>query len=324
MRSISRARTTSTALVILGAVALTGCSDGDTTAGGGGGGGGGGGEVERVGLMLQDISNPFFASMQDSMEQAAQEQGFTLNVQDGRQDLAAQNDQIDAFIQQGMDLILLNAVDSSGIASAVVRAQAAGIPVVAVDVDAEGADAAVTTDNVEAGRQSCQALVDALGGQGNIFMVEGTPTTAPQDRVKGCEEVLAANPGVTVVARQAGENDRASGLALTTDMLTANQDVQGIFAINDPEALGADLAVAQAGRSGITIVGVDGSPEAVKALQDPNSNFVASAAQDPGGMALEALEVGKGIVAGNPPAERVTLLEPTLVTKENVSSYEGW
>ena len=210
MRSISRARTTSTALVILGAVALTGCSDGDTTAGGGGGGGGGGGEVERVGLMLQDISNPFFASMQDSMEQAAQEQGFTLNVQDGRQDLAAQNDQIDAFIQQGMDLILLNAVDSSGIASAVVRAQAAGIPVVAVDVDAEGADAAVTTDNVEAGRQSYQALVDALGGQGNIFMVEGTPTTAPQDRVKGCEEVLAANPGVTVVARQAGENDRAS------------------------------------------------------------------------------------------------------------------
>lgn len=323
MKSISRARTTSTALVILGAVALSGCSDGDTTAGGGGGGGGGG-EVEQVGLMLQDISNPFFASMQASMEQAAEEQGFDLNVQDGRQDLAAQNDQIDAFIQQGMDLILLNAVDSAGIASAVVRAQAAGIPVVAVDVDAEGADAAVTTDNVEAGRQSCQALVDALGGQGNIFMVEGTPTTAPQDRVKGCEEVLAANPGVTVVARQAGENDRASGLALTTDMLTANQDVQGIFAINDPEALGADLAVAQAGRSGVTIVGVDGSPEAVKALQDPNSNFVASAAQDPGGMALEALEVGKGIVAGNPPAERVTLLEPTLVTKDNVSSFEGW
>jgi ribose transport system substrate-binding protein len=322
MPSLSRPRTTFAALLIIGAVAVSGCSNGDNA--GGSGGGGGDGTVDKVGLMLQDISNPFFASMQDSMEQAAKDQGFDLNVQDGRQDLGTQNDQIDTFIQQGMDVILLNAVDSAGIASAVVRAKAAGITVVAVDVDAEGADAAVTTDNVEAGRQSCQALVDAIGGTGNIFMIEGTPTTAPQDRVKGCETVLADNPGVKVVARQAGKNDRASGLTLATDMLTANQDVRGIFAINDPEALGADLAVTQAGRTGVTIVGVDGSPEAVTALKDPSSNFVASAAQDPGGMALQALKVGQDIVAGNPPADRVTLLDPSLVTKDSVGDYKGW
>jgi ribose transport system substrate-binding protein len=321
MASLSRPRTTCAVLITLGAVALSGCSNGDNASGSSGGGDG---KVDKVGLMLQDISNPFFASMQDSMENAAKEQGFDLNVQDGRQDLGTQNDQIDTFIQQGMDVVLLNAVDSSGIASAVARAKAAGVTVVAVDVDAEGADAAVTTDNVEAGRQACQALVDAIGAQGNILIVEGTPTTAPQDRVKGCETVLSANPGVKVVARQAGKNDRASGLTLTTDMLTANNDVQGIFAINDPEALGADLAVKQAGRTGVTIVGVDGSPEAVTALKDPSSNFVASAAQDPGGMALEALKVGQGIVAGNPPADRVTLLTPSLVTRDNVGDYQGW
>jgi ribose transport system substrate-binding protein len=258
------------------------------------------------------------------MQQAAEEGGFQVNVQDGRQDLGQQNDQVDALIQQGADLILLNAVDSAGIASAVARAQAAGIPVVAVDVDAEGADAAVTTDNVEAGRQSCQALVEEMGGSGNILVIEGTPTSAPQDRVKGCEEVLAANPGVEVVGRQAGRNDRDSGLQLATDMLTANQDVRGIFAINDPEALGADLAVQQAGRTGVVITGVDGSPEAVKALQDPNSNFFATPAQDPGGMVLEALEVGRGLVAGTPPAERITLLAPELVTRDTVGSYPGW
>jgi ribose transport system substrate-binding protein len=322
MVSISRPRAVPAALIMTGALALTSCTSGDAPAGGGGGGGGG--EVEMVGLMLQDISNPFFAVMQDSMQQAAEQDGFQVNVQDGRQDLGQQNDQVDALIQQGADLILLNAVDSAGIASAVARAQAAGIPVVAVDVDAQGADAAVTTDNVEAGRQSCQALVDEIGGSGNILIIEGTPTSAPQDRVKGCEEVLAANPGVQVVGRQAGKNDRDSGLQLATDMLTANQDVKGIFAINDPEALGADLAVQQAGRSGIVITGVDGSPEAVKALQDPNSNFFATPAQDPGGMVLEALEVGRGIVAGNPPAERITLLAPELVTRDTVGSYEGW
>jgi ribose transport system substrate-binding protein len=322
MVSISRPRVMPAALIMTGALALTSCTSGDAPAGGGGGGGGG--EVEMVGLMLQDISNPFFAVMQDSMQQAAEQDGFQVNVQDGRQDLGQQNDQVDALIQQGADLILLNAVDSAGIASAVARAQAAGIPVVAVDVDAQGADAAVTTDNVEAGRQSCQALVDQIGGSGNILIIEGTPTSAPQDRVKGCEEVLAANPGVEVVGRQAGKNDRDSGLQLATDMLTANQDVRGIFAINDPEALGADLAVQQAGRTGVVITGVDGSPEAVKALQDPNSNFFATPAQDPGGMVLEALEVGRGLVAGNPPAERITLLAPELVTRDTVGSYEGW
>ena len=322
MVSISRPRAVPAALIMTGALALTSCTSGDAPAGGGGGGGGG--EVEMVGLMLQDISNPFFAVMQDSVQQAAEQDGFQVNVQDGRQDLGQQNDQVDALIQQGADLILLNAVDSAGIASAVARAQAAGIPVVAVDVAAEGADAAVTTDNVEAGRQSCQALVDEIGGSGNILIIEGTPTSAPQDRVKGCEEVLAANPGVEVVGRQAGKNDRDSGLQLATDMLTANQDVRGIFAINDPEALGADLAVQQAGRTGVVITGVDGSPEAVKALQDPNSNFFATPAQDPGGMVLEALEVGRGLVAGNPPAERITLLAPELVTRDTVGSYEGW
>lgn len=285
---------------------------------------GGDGSVDKVGLMLQDISNPFFAAMQTSMTELAETEGFEINVQDGRQDLAAQNDQIDAFIQQGMDLILLNAVDSEGIASAVARAQAEGIVVVAVDVDAAGADAAVTTDNVEAGRQSCQALIDQIGGEGNILIIEGTPTTAPQERVEGCHEVLDENPDVTVVASQAGNNDRASGLELTTDMLTANPDVDGIFAINDPEALGADLAVQQAGRDGIVITGVDGSPEAVTALKDENSNFWASSVQDPAGMATKAYEVGAEIVAGNTPDDRVTLLSPTLITRDTVGDYAGW
>ena len=320
MLSFSRTQATSAALIMAGALALSGCSNGDNSTAASGGGDG---KVEKVGLMLQDISNPFFASMQKSMQQAADKDGFELNVQDGRQDLGTQNDQIDAFIQQQVDLILLNAVDSAGIASGVARAQAAGIPVVAVDVDAQGAQAAVTTDNVKAGELACQALVDKLGGTGNILVIEGTPTTAPQDRVKGCDQVLADHPDVKVLARQAGKNDRDSGLTLATDMLTANQDVQGIFAINDPEALGADLAVHQAGRSNIVITGVDGSPEAVKALQG-DSLLWASAAQDPGGMALKALDVGRDIVAGNKPANRVTLLDPTLVTRDDVSSYQGW
>ncbi|GMA38383.1 substrate-binding domain-containing protein [Mobilicoccus caccae] len=286
---------------VVGSVLLAGCSTGDEGDPGTNAASGGSKEVKKIGVMLQDISNPFFAAMQKSIQDKGQADGVEVNVQDGRQDIGTQNDQVDTFIQQQVDMIIVNAVDSKGIGSAVARAKAAGVTVVAVDVDAEGADAAVTTDNVAAGRQSCEALVKAIGGKGNILILEGTPTSAPQDRVKGCEEVLSQNSGVSVVGRQAGKNDRASGLQLTTDLLTANKTVNGIFAINDPEGLGADLAVQQAGRSGIKIVGVDGSPEAVKALEDPKSNFFATPAQDPAGMVVKAYEVGKQIRSGQPP-----------------------
>ncbi|WP_342023548.1 ABC transporter substrate-binding protein [Arthrobacter citreus] len=281
-------------------------------------------EIETIGLMVQDLSNPFFSAMQTGLEAKAEEIGATVNTQDGRQDLAAQNDQIDAFIQQQVDVILLNAVDSDGIASAVSRAKAAGIIVVAVDVGAEGADATVTTDNVAAGSQACQYLVDALGGTGNILIVDGTPITSVQDRVAGCEEVLADNPGIKVVGKQAGKNDRATSLTLTTDMLTANPVVDGIFAINDPTALGSALAAQQSGRAGIQIVGVDGSPEAVAELQKAESPFVATPAQDPAGIVVRGLEIAQEIASGESPEETEVLMPTELITRENLSTYKGW
>src|SRR5699024_1438797 len=218
-----------------------------------------------------------------------------------------------------------NAVDSEGIGAAVQRAKDAGITVVAVDVDAANADAAVTTDNVKAGAMACTALAEKIDGEGNILILEGTPTTAPRERVEGCEEVLASDfPDITVVGKQATTNDRATGLSVATDLLTANPDVQGIFALNDPVALGADLALKQAKRDGVAVVGVDGSPEAVEAMTGGDTNLWATPAQDPAGMVDEAYRIGVDIVAGNEPAERVTLLDPSLVTIDTVGEYDGW
>lgn len=308
------------ALGLAAGLSLTACTTGDETAAGSGGTV----EIEEVGLMVQDLSNPFFAAMQDAVEAKGEELGIEINVQDGRQDLAAQNDQIDAFIQQGVDVILLNAVDSEGIASAVARAKAEGIIVIAVDVGAEGADATVTTDNVEAGKKACEYLIKQMGGEGNMLIVDGTPITSVQDRVKGCEQVLEEYPDVEVVGKQAGNNDRATALRLTTDMLTANSDVDGIFGINDPSALGATLAVGQADRSGIKITGVDGAPEAVTELNKKGSPFIGTSAQDPGRLALEGLEIAQQIADGEEPEETEMLIPTKLITKDNVDSYEGW
>lgn len=282
------------------------------------------GKVKKIALMVQDLSNPFFSAMQKGVEADTKKLGAEVNTLDGRQDLGTQNDQIDNLIQQKYDILLLNAVDSAGIGSAVARAKAAGITVAAVDVTSKGAPVTVTTDNVAAGKEACQYLVDAIGKNGNILIVDGTPISSVQDRVKGCQEVLSATPDVKVVGQQNGDNGRAKGLELTTTMLTAHPDVVGIFGINDPTALGATLAAQAAGKNDITIVGVDGSPDAVAELKKGNSLFKATSAQDPAGLASKALEMAIQMRGGQEPKEP-TILEPTkLITADNVSSYKGW
>jgi len=282
-------------------------------------------KIEQIGLMVQDMSNPFFSAMEKGAQRAAEAIGATVNVQDAQLDLANQHMQIDAFIQQGVDLIVVSAVDEAGIAPAIERAKAAGIIVIAVDTPAVGADAVVMTDAVQAGRVSCEYLFAQMGGEGQVLLVNGTPIQTIIDRISGCKEVAANYPGIQIVGEQASKNDRASGLAVTTDMLTANPDVTGIFGMNDPSALGAVLAVEQAGKADqIIVTGVDGSPEAVEELNREGSPFVGTATQSPGVMVERAVQIAQDIIAGNPPAETTVLIPSELVTRESVADYAGW
>lgn len=122
-------------------------------------------EIKSIGLMVQDMSNPFFSAMDREAKVQAKKIGATLNVQDAQLDLTTQDNQISAFIEQGVDLIIVSAVDESGLKPAIERARAAGIIVVAVDTPAKGADAIVMTDGVQAGELSCEYLANQLGAR---------------------------------------------------------------------------------------------------------------------------------------------------------------
>lgn len=303
------------------AVALAACSEGDPVDTDGDGAGG---EIESIGLMVQDLSNPFFQSMANGVESRAEEIGASVNVQDGRQDLAAQNEQIDAFIQQGIDILLLNAVDSEGIGPAVDRAKEAGITVVAVDVTARGAEATVTLDNVQAGELACEYLAEQIGGEGDILIVDGRPISSIQDRVEGCMNALADYPDIEVVGQQNGDNGRSLALDLTTDMLTAHSDVVGIFGVNDPTALGATLAAEQAGHTDLVIVGVDASPEGVSELEKPDSMFMGTPAQDPNTQGSIALDMAVDLFNGETLEEDTVLVPTEIITRDNLAEYDGW
>ncbi|EYR77886.1 ABC transporter substrate-binding protein [Shinella sp. DD12] len=282
-------------------------------------------KIEKIGLMVQDMSNPFFSAMTKGAEDAAKAIGATVNTQDAQLDLANQNTQIDAFIQQGVNLIVISAVDEAGIEPAILRAKEAGIIVIAVDTPAKGADAVVMTNAVQAGERSCDYLFKQMGGEGEVLLVDGTPIQTIIDRIAGCKNVAKNYPDIKIVGQQASKNDRASGLAVTTDMLTANPDVTGIFGMNDPSALGAVLAVEQAGKAEtIKVTGVDGSPEAVEELKREGSPFIGTATQNPAEMVRQAVKVAEAMAAGNPPTEKTILIESVLVDRQNVAQYPGW
>lgn len=286
------------------------------------------GEIDAVGVTVGDLGNPFFVQVGKGAEAGAKRlvgENVKTTVVSAGYDLNQQINQIENFISSGVDLILLNAADSQGIAPAVIRAKEAGVTVIAVDVEAEGGvDATVTSNNVQAGEVACQYIADQLNGQGNVVIINGPPVSAVIDRVNGCNSVLEQYPNIEILSQdQNAEGSREGGLRVMSDLLTSFSDIDAVFAINDPTGIGAELAAQQAGRDEFFIVGVDGAPEAVEALQREGL-FVATAAQDPFRMAETAVEVGQQIAQGNPPAEEKVLVPVELITKENIDQYEGW
>jgi ribose transport system substrate-binding protein len=284
-------------------------------------------ELKSIGISLGSLGNPFFIALKNGAEFEAKKVNPNVKITTlgYDYDLGKQNTQIDNFIAAGVDLILLNPGDPKAIEPAIRRAQRAGIPVVAVDTHAVGADATVETNNIQAGTIACEFLIDKMGGKGDILIVNGPQVSSVIERVKGCDDVVAKHPGVKILSQdQDAKGSRDGGLAVAQSLLTRFAKVDGVFAINDPTGVGVELAAKQLKRTSFPITGVDGSPDAEAALKDPGSpQFVATASQDPFLMARLAVQAGVKILNGGKP-EEVQLMDSKLVTRDNVNDYKGW
>ncbi len=283
--------------------------------------------LDSVGITLGSLGNPYFVALVKGVTKQAQTINPNVRVvsSSADYDLNKQFTQIDNFIASGVNVIILNAVDPNAILPAIKRAQKAGIVVVAADVAATGANATVETDNVAAGRISCEALVGDIGGKGNVIIQNGPQVSSVIDRVKGCKEVLAKSPDIKLLSSdQDGKGSRDGGLAVMQGYLIRFPDIAGVFAINDPQAIGASLAAKQTHRTNLVITSVDGAPDIVSALQAPNAIIKASASQDPYRMGELAMKNADEIMNGAKPANPVILMAPKLITKANLASYTGW
>jgi ribose transport system substrate-binding protein len=284
-------------------------------------------DLTSVGVTVGSLGNPFFVQVVKGVEAKAKElggDGVQVTAVSADYDLAKQFSQIDNFIASGVDMIVVNAADPAAIEPAIRRAQEAGIVVVAVDVSAAGADATVQTDNVEAGQKACEYIAEKLGGEGKIAIMNGPPVSAVVDRVNGCKEVLAQHSGIEIVSDSLnGKGSREGGLEIMIGLLTANPELDAVFTINDPQAIGADLAATQLNRTDLFITSVDGAPDIEDALKS-ETLIEASSAQDPYRMAQMAVEIGYQIMQGEEPEEDTLLIPADLITRDNVDQYKGW
>ena len=265
--------------------------------------------AQTVGLSVSTLDNPFFVTLRDGAQEMANELGLELLVTDARDSVSTQINDIEDLVQRGVDVLIVNPTDSDAVVPAVLAANAAGVPVIAVDRGVgAGADVAyfIASDNVAGGSSAGEFICDMLDGSGPVVELEGIPgVSATRERGEGFNTYISENcPGIEIVARQTANFNRAEGLSVMENILVAQPDIDAVFAHNDEMALGALQAIEASGRD-ILVVGFDATDDAVAAVDE--CRMGATVAQLPAQLGAQAVEAAADIIASGPPAETVNV-----------------
>jgi len=268
-----------------------------------------GGEV-TLGLVISTLNNPFFVTLRDGAQAAADAAGAKLIVVDAQDDSAKMTAGIEDLINKKVDALLINPTDSDAVVPSIQKANEAGIPVFTVDRGANGGTVVshIASDNVAGGKMAAEFLCNAIGGAGNVVELQGIAgSSAARDRGQGFNDYMAAScSGATIVAQQTANFNRDEGLSVFENILQAQPEIAAVFAHNDEMILGAIQAAEAANREGIVFVGFDAVDDAVAAVKD--GKLAATVAQQPdlmGQLSVEtALEyLGGATVEANIPVD---------------------
>ena len=234
----------------------------------------------KIGISVLTTTNPYFNVIIKNLTAEARKHGYEVLAYSGEFDVALQRSQVQDFISQQVTAIVLCPCDSKSIGTAIRQANEAGIPVFTADIACQDPEAEVVshiaTDNLNGGREAGKAMIEALeGAGGQVLILDFKSAESCLLRVQGFKEVIDRHnrdhPGarIDIVAELPGEGTNALGFKATEDALQAHPDLVGIFAINDPSALGARAALEKAGvEDRVKIIGFDGQPEGKRAIRD--------------------------------------------------------
>ena len=281
-------RTARVATVVTAMLAICLALNACTSTKSGGSGGGGGGTI-KIGLITKTDSNPYFVSMRDAAQKETDKMGAQLIAKAGTAD-GDQN-----MIASGVKGILITPNDSKAIVPTLLQAQQKGIFVAALDTQTDGnkgVDATWATDNTKAGQQEGAYVKAALAGKTPVLaMLDLQPGVSVGDqRHNGFLQGLGIpDNSPNIAGRQDTSGDQAKGQAAMENLLQKNGNINAVYTINEPAAIGAYTALKNAGKAGSVVLGsIDGGCTGVTAVK--NGQIAATVMQFPSKMAIAGVD----------------------------------
>ena len=283
--------------------------------------------IKTIGALYMTMNNPYFEVINEEVKAVVESRGDVLETRDSAMDAKVQAKQVERFIKEKVDCILINAVDWKNIGASLEKAKKAGIPVIAVDTlvyNQSLVDGTVISNNYEAGQQCAQDLMKRRKSGKILFLVQSENKSAI-DRIKGFKETLEkAGWKYEDVGDLECKGQLEVAQPLVENVLNKTKDIDVVMALNDPSAMGAMAALdAQHMLSEVLVYGADGSPEAKTMIYE--NRMTATSAQSPQMTGKKTVEMLYNILDGKT-AEKQFIVPVTLITKDNVDEYSlsGW
>jgi ABC-type sugar transport system substrate-binding protein len=242
---------------------------------------------KKIALSVSSLDNSFFQFLLEGAQKTAELHGAEFKFADAKNDQAKQLIDLSNFINEKVNLIIINPTNTEMISPGIEMANKNRIPVITVDRKSTGGDILchVASDNIEGGKMAARELAKHLKSKGNVIEIEGIPgTSAAHDRGAGFNKELRNYPGIHVVAREAANFDRQAAEQVMTHIIKDDQlKFDAVFAHNDNMILGVmDALERKKLKSQPLLIGFDALPEAVKAIKQ--GKLTATIAQQPNAM----------------------------------------
>lgn len=277
-----------------------------------------------IGVSMLSLQSEFVVNVKDAMEDAAAEQGVRLIVNDAQREAVRQVQQIESFISQGVDAIILNPCEMEASSPAVRKAREAGIPIINVNSETTVApDGFVGSRDEESAEIALEHIADLMGGKGNIVVMHGYMGQAAQlKRAAATKTLLSKYPEITILAEQTAEWDRAKAMSLMENWIQSyGNQIDAVFAQNDEMGMGALQALEQAKlKDQVVVVSIDAIGDALQAVK--NGRLDATVYQNARAQGKQAVQMALNFIEDpNAVEENTTFIPFQLVTKENVGDF---
>ncbi|MDP9530253.1 sugar ABC transporter substrate-binding protein [Pseudomonas protegens] len=283
----------------------------------------------KIGVSMSQFDDTWLTYLRESMDQKAKSlpDGVKLQFEDARSDVVKQLSQVENFISQKVDAIVVNPVDTAATKKITEAAVKAGIPLVYVnrrpdDLNLPKGVVTVASNDLEAGKMQMQYLAEKMGGKGDIVILLGDlANNSTANRTKGVKQVLTQYPGIKVDQEQTGVWLRDKGMTLVNDWLTQGRKFDAVVSNNDEMAIGAAMALKQAGveKGSVLIAGVDGTPDGLRAVK--KGELALSVFQDAKGQADGSIDTAVKMIK-HEPVEPAVWIPYRLITPDNVDQFK--